>query len=90
MTWSIAPVIDWMMQRGRQLPTREEVVGSICERVRAAGMPIDRVAFFLWMLHPQYAGVAVFWDGERVTVNHGVHGFQATDMYRLSPAARIW
>ena len=89
MTWLVAPVIDWMMQKGRHLTTRAQVVAGICERVRAAGMPIDRVAFFLWMLHPQYAGVALFWDGERVTMNHGVHGFQATDMYRLSPAARI-
>ncbi|MBI1942366.1 MAG: adenylate/guanylate cyclase domain-containing protein [Betaproteobacteria bacterium] len=87
--WSIAPVIDWLMHKGRHLPTREAVVGGICERVRAAGMPIDRVAFFLWTLHPQYAGVALFWDGEKVALNHGVHGFQATDVYRNSPAARI-
>ena len=62
-TWSIAPVIDWLMHKGRHLATREEVVGGICERVRAAGMPIDRVAFFFLTLHPQYAGVALFWDG---------------------------
>ena len=89
MSWSIAPVIDWMMHKGRHLATREEVVGGICERVRAAGMPIDRVAFFLWTLHPQYAGVALFWDGAKVTMNHGVHGFQNTEFYRTSPAARI-
>jgi adenylate cyclase len=89
LSWSIAPVIDWMMHKGRHLQTREEVVGGICERVRAAGMPIDRVAFFLWMLHPQYAGVAVFWDGQKVTLGHGVHGFKETDSYRNSPAARI-
>ncbi|HXR58176.1 MAG TPA: hypothetical protein VN747_02565, partial [Burkholderiales bacterium] len=89
MSWSIAPVIDWMMHRGRHLATREEIVGGICERVRAAGLPIDRVAFFLWTLHPQYAGVALFWDGARVTLNRGAHGFERTDVYRNSPAARI-
>ena len=89
MSWSIAPVIDWMMHRGRHLATREEIVGGICERVRAAGLPIDRVAFFLWTLHPQYAGVALFWDGARVTLNRGAHGFERTDGYRNSPAARI-
>ncbi|MEW6689324.1 MAG: adenylate/guanylate cyclase domain-containing protein [Pseudomonadota bacterium] len=89
MSWSIAPVIDWLMHKGRHLPTREAVVGGICERVRAAGMPIDRVAFFFWTLHPQYYGVALFWDGEKVTLNHGEHGFQNTEMYRNSPAARI-
>jgi len=89
LSWSIAPVIDWMMHRGRHLATREEIVGGICERVRAAGLPIDRVAFFLWTLHPQYAGVALFWDGARVTLNRGAHGFERTDGYRNSPAARI-
>ena len=89
MSWSIAPVIDWMMHKGRHLQTREEVVGGICERVRDAGLPIDRVAFFLWMLHPQYAGVALFWDGAKVTMNLGEHGFQAREVYTNSPAARI-
>jgi adenylate cyclase len=89
LSWSIAPVIDWMMHRGRHLPTREEIVGGICERVRAAGMPLDRVAFFLWTLHPEYAGVALFWDGAKVSMNRGVHGFQQTDVYLKSPAARI-
>jgi adenylate cyclase len=87
--WSIAPVIDWLMHKGRHLPTREEVVSGICERVRAEGMPIDRVAFFFWTLHPQYAGVALYWDGQKVTLNRGEHGFRSTQQYLTSPAARI-
>jgi adenylate cyclase len=87
--WSVTPVIDWLMHKGRHLQTREEVVSGICERVRAAGMPIDRVAFFFWTLHPQYAGVALFWDGEKVTLNRGEHGFRQTEQYLSSPAARI-
>ena len=89
MSWSIAPVVDWLMHKGRHLPAREAVVGEICERVRAAGMPIDRVAFFFWTLHPQYAGVALFWDGHKVSVNRGEHGFRQTEQYLNSPAARI-
>jgi adenylate cyclase len=89
LSWSITPVIDWLMHKGRHLPTREAVVSEICERVRAAGMPIDRVAFFFWTLHPQYAGVALFWDGEKVTLNRGEHGFRLTEQYLTSPAARI-
>jgi len=89
LSWSITPVIDWLMHKGRHLPTREEVVGGICERARAAGMPIDRVAFFFWTLHPQYAGVALFWDGQKVTLNRGEHGFRNTEQYLSSPAASI-
>ena len=87
--WSIAPVIDWLMHKGRHLPAREDVVSGICERVRAAGMPIDRVAFFFFTLHPQYAGVALFWDGQKVSVNRGEHGFRSTPQYLTSPAARF-
>jgi adenylate cyclase len=89
LSWSITPAIDWLMHKGRHLATREEVVGGICERVRAAGMPVDRVAFFFWTLHPQYAGVALFWDGEKVILNRGEHGFRSTEQYLSSPAARI-
>ena len=61
MSWSAAPVIDWMMHRGRHLSTREEVVGGICERVREAGLPIDRVAFFLWIGIFSLVVIAQFW-----------------------------
>ncbi|MGB3936195.1 MAG: adenylate/guanylate cyclase domain-containing protein, partial [Burkholderiales bacterium] len=87
--WSIAPVIDWLLHKGRRLPTREHVVREICERVRAAGMPIERVAFFFYALHPQYFGVALYWDGEKVTTRPGNHDVLLTGEYRDSPAARI-
>ena len=89
MTWSIAPVVDWLMHKGRHLATREAVVGEICARVRAAGMPVDRVAFFFYALHPQYFGVALYWDGEKVVARPGDHDFLDTAEYRDSPAARI-
>jgi adenylate cyclase len=89
LSWSIAPVIDWLLHKGRRLPTREAVVGELCERVRAAGMPIERVAFFFPALHPQYFGVALYWDGEKVVSRPGTHDFLDTAEYRDSPAARI-
>jgi adenylate cyclase len=89
LSWSIAPVIDWLLHKGRRLPTREAVVGELCERVRAAGMPIERVAFFFPALHPQYFGVALYWDGEKVVSRPGTHDFVETAEYRDSPAARI-
>jgi adenylate cyclase len=87
--WSMTPVIDWLLHKGRRLPTRDAVVGELCERVRAAGAPIERVAFFFYALHPQYFGVALYWDGEKVAVRPGNHDFLDTAEYRDSPAARI-
>jgi adenylate cyclase len=89
LSWSAAPVVDWLMHKGRHLPTREAVVGELCQRVRAAGLPIERVAFFFYALHPQYFGVALYWDGEKVVARPGNHAFLGTAEYRDSPAARI-
>lgn len=87
--WSITPVIDWLLHRGRRLAGREDVVRELCERVRAAGGPIERVAFFFWALHPQYFGVALFWDGREVVVRPGSHSLKQLPEYLDSPAARI-
>lgn len=87
--WSIAPVIDWLLHKGRLLGSPDTVVGELCARVRAAGMPLDRVGFFFWTLHPQYFGVAMFWDGEQVRVLRGTRDLLRSDTYLNSPAARI-
>jgi adenylate cyclase len=87
--WSMTPVIDWLLRQGRHIAAPEKLVAEICARVRAAGMPIDRVAFFFGTLHPQYFGIAMFWDGERVRVFEGSYQLQETDEYRNSPARRI-
>ena len=44
--WSITPVIDWLLHKGRFIRTADAVVGELCARVRAQGMPLDRVGFF--------------------------------------------
>jgi adenylate cyclase len=52
-------------------------------------MPLDRVAFFFWTLHPQYFGVAMFWDGHVVKVAPGTRTMLRSDTYLKSPAAAI-
>jgi adenylate cyclase len=87
--WSITPVIDWLLHKGRMLETPQAVVGELCARLRAAGMALDRVAFFFWTLHPQYLGTAMFWDGKIVKVAPGTRDLLRSDIYLKSPAARI-
>jgi len=87
--WSIAPVIDWLMHKGRLMDSPKDVVEEICVRVRDAGMPIDRVGFFFWTLHPQYWGNAMFWDGARIELLRAGPELREQDTYRNSPVARI-
>ena len=87
--WSITPVIDWLLHKGRLLRTPEALVKELCERVRSQGMPLDRVGFFFWTLHPQYWGVAMFWDGTAVKISRGTRELKTSDTYVNSPIARI-
>jgi adenylate cyclase len=87
--WSIAPVIEWLMHRGRLMDSPQAVVGEVCARVRGAGMPIDRVGFFFWTLHPQYWGNAMFWDGANVELRRAGPELRQQETYLNSPVARI-
>jgi adenylate cyclase len=87
--WSIGPVIDWLLHEGRHLAAPESLVGELCTRVRAAGMPIDRVAFFFGTLHPQYFGIAMHWNGVAVRVLEASYQMGDTQEVRNSPARRI-
>lgn len=89
MSWSIGPVIDWLLHEGRHLAAPETLVGELCARVRAAGMPIDRVAFFFGTLHPQYFGIAMHWNGEAVRILEASYQMGETEEVRNSPARRI-
>jgi len=87
--WSIAPVIDWLLHKGRHLAAPDALVGELCARVRAAGMPIDRVAFFFGTLHPQYFGIAMHWDGVSVRILKASYQMGETEEVKSSPARRI-
>jgi adenylate cyclase len=52
-------------------------------------MPIDRVAFFFGTLHPQYFGIAMFWDGADVRVLEATYQLLQTEEYLNSPARSI-
>jgi adenylate cyclase len=87
--WSIAPVIDWLLRKGRHLAEPDALVGELCTRVRESGMPIDRVAFFFGTLHPQYFGIAMHWDGTAVRILKASYQMGETEEVRNSPARRI-
>jgi adenylate cyclase len=87
--WSMTPVIDWLLHEGRHLAAPEALVGELCARVRAAGMPIDRVAFFFGTLHPQYFGIALHWNGVAVRILEASYQMGETEEVRNSPARRI-
>ena len=87
--WSIEPVVGWLLHKGRHLPSPERLVAELCSRVREAGMPLERVGFFFWALHPQYSGNALFWRPGRVERMRGDPDLRTQPVYTQSPVARI-
>lgn len=61
--WSAAPIIDWLFHKGRRLPA-DELLAALCERVMAAGLPLDRVRVYMQTLHPLYFGTMLRWSPE--------------------------
>ena len=87
--WSVAPVIDWLLHRGRHLTDPEALLTAICNRVRDAGMPLDRANVFISTLHPQYFGFALAWEDGASQTYFGSHEDRESDTVMLSPMAPI-
>ena len=77
---------EWLIRQGRLLSGNSELFGEFCERVRAAGVPVDRSTLHLRALHPQYRGVARIWKlGEPLREQFMDHGIEKTATYIESP-----
>ena len=84
-----ARISDWLIREARFLPGNTEVFDAFCQRLAAAGMPIDRVSLHQRALHPQYRGVARIWrPGRPIDENYFDHGIEKTQTYLKSPVRR--
>ncbi|HEX5321059.1 MAG TPA: adenylate/guanylate cyclase domain-containing protein [Stellaceae bacterium] len=77
---------NWLIREARFLPTNKEVIEQFCERVRDAGIPVDRVSLHQRAFHPQYRGAARIWRyGEPVEELFFEHGIEKTNTYLKNP-----
>ena len=51
----------WMLDGARPSADAKEIVAGICDRVVAAGVPIERFALFIYTLHPNLLGRRFRW-----------------------------
>ena len=87
---SAAALSDWLIRQGRFLASNNELFAEFCERVAAAGIPVDRAALHLRALHPQYRGVSRTWKpGEQLRERFMDHGIEKTAMYIESPVRAV-
>ena len=83
-------VTRWLIDEGGFLSDNGEILGELCERLVAAGLPLDRVSLHLRALHPRYRGVSRIWKpGESLAEHFLDHGIERTATYLESPVRAV-
>lgn len=81
---------QWLICDARFLPGNPEILEQLCERVAAAGIPIDRVSLHQRAFHPQYRGVSRIWrPGQPLEEKYLDHGIEKTATYIESPVRLV-
>ncbi len=80
-------VARWLLAEGRQIARLEDLLAGLCQRLLAAGVPIDRVGMHIRTLHPQVAAVRVLWrvDASAPTKTAYGHDVPVGDLFLKSP-----
>ena len=61
ITKDVSGIIAWLDDATRTAPTPQELVDQLCSRLVAVGIPLERAAIFVTMLHPDIAGRSFTW-----------------------------
>jgi len=83
-------LMDWLLGEGRFLTDNGELLGELCERLVAAGVPLDRASLHLRSLHPRYRGRVRIWrPGQPIEQQYLDHGMEKTATYLESPVRAV-
>ena len=86
----IDQIVAWLVDGARSAPNAEDVLTELCDRLVACGIPLWRVAVFVWTLHPELLGRRFLWrPGEGTQVSAAAHERAHSDEFRQSPVLRI-
>ena len=85
------PLVEWLVTDARQIRKPQELVAKTAERLIAAGVPLDIFNAWIFLLHPEYFGVAHSWRRStgRVESNLGSHEIFDSDLVQKSPLQLI-
>lgn len=53
---------DWLLGDARQIPDANDILTGLCERLNAAGFPVDRATSAIQVLNSETLGVARVWE----------------------------
>ena len=87
----VEPIVDWLVGGARPATQPNEVLKTLCERMVACGIRLDRLALFVQPLHPNVAARAFYWrrGATGIEVNEEDHTFTGSEEQVTSPIYRV-
>lgn len=84
--------VRWITDEAFRLTSPRALVRATCERLLAHGVPLHRFTAFIFLLHPNYFGVAHRWARTtgKVDTTQGSHETFGTDLVQKSPIAAVF
>ncbi len=80
------PLARWFVTEACRIADTRELIGAAAQQLVKAGIPLYRLAYFQFTLHPEFAGRAYLWRrGREVEVGTRPHGDNQDADYRDNP-----
>lgn len=87
---NVLSVIEWLTGDECHEADDAGLVAGLGRRLRAIGLPVDRMVLYLRTLHPEIFGRSIAWSpGEPVEIHDRDHGIQTAAALAGSPLPRV-
>src|SRR3954468_7220848 len=87
----LAKVVDWLNSGAHSVTASGPLMGDLCERLAAAGLPLWRVGIFVRTLHPDVLGRNFIWRlGGEVVVGSAAFDVEQSPEFKSSPLAIVF
>lgn len=85
------PLARWFVTEAYRITDTAQLIAAAGERLVGAGIPVYRLAYFQFTLHPEIAGKSYSWRrGRGVEVSDAPHGLLSEVRYLDSPLAVVF
>jgi adenylate cyclase len=87
---SILAIVEWLSSNECQELDDAGLIAGLGRRLRAAGLPVDRISLHLHTLHPELLGRTLAWaPNEPVEIHDREHGIEVSQAFLDSPVAQV-
>ncbi len=87
---AIEALFAWMCDGAPPSADGRKIVAQVCEKLRAAGVPVDRFALFLMTIHPTIKGRRLSWtQADGATIREAGFAVFDTDEYHHNPLPHV-